>query len=111
MQVHAQRPGRSVQPPFLVDGERARAGGQAGSRGQRVTVNLDAGKPGPRRRVALDRLPARRVRRRQQVLALGDEPPGALAPAPPLPELADLLQLLVVVGGDGHRLVSLQACM
>src|SRR5205085_1917659 len=38
-----------------------------------------------------------------QILTLSHEQPGAIAPAPPRPELADLLELLVVVAGDRHK--------
>jgi hypothetical protein len=47
----------------------------------------------------LDRLPARRAAGVDEILALGDEQPELVAPAP-LAQLADELELLVVAGGD-----------
>jgi hypothetical protein len=51
----------------------------------------------------VDRLPPGGVGGGEQILALGDEPAGALAPATALVELADLFELLVVVAGDRHQ--------
>ena len=101
MQINAQRSARRRRPALLVDGQRARPGPQC-----RRPMPAAPARP---------RCPPARCRPRssaraagqpaasaaaEQVLAFGDEAAAALAPAPTLAELADLLELLVVVAGD-----------
>jgi hypothetical protein len=95
VQRHAQRPDGRVRPALLEHGERARPRAQPRDGRQQLRLELHAVEPAAGRAVALERRPAGSVRRRQQVLALGDEAARQVAVAPPR-ELADLLQSVVV---------------
>ena len=95
-QRHAQRAGRALGPPLLVDGERAGPRAQRAHLGQRLGLDVLTG------HVALERRPPGRVGGGEQVLALGDEATAVV----PAKQPADLLELGVVVGGDhrcGHK--------
>ena len=102
VQVHAQRSGRRHSPPLLVDRERPGSRTQARGVRQQLGLDLDPWQAAAGRAIPLDRLPAGRVGGREQILALGDEAPGELARAAALAELADLLELCVLVAGDRH---------
>ena len=75
---------------------------QTASTTQQLGLDLHPWQAAAGRAIPLDRLPAGGVGGREQILALGDETPGELARAAALAELADLLELLIVLAGDGH---------
>ncbi len=96
MEVDAQRARALIGEPFPVNGEGTRPGGQSGGGLEQLGLDLGSGQPRTGGAIALDRLPPGAIGRGQQILALGHEQPRALTPAPPLSELADLLELVVV---------------
>src|SRR5436190_23082448 len=88
-QRHTDRPGR-MGPALLVDRQLARPGAERRHLRQRALLDVDpSAQPH-------HRLPSGGVGSRDEVLALGDEAP-AVAPAV---QPADVLEELVVVGGD-----------
>src|SRR5205807_2011137 len=100
VQVQAHGAERLLCPALLVDRERSGAGSEARGAREQLGLDLDPRQTAARGAIALDGMPSVRVGRPEQVLAFGDEPPSAVARAPALAELSDLLELLVVLARD-----------